>query len=192
MHGEWWLQGGVLSGSTGWRSTALHAVGLLALCFVVLGSAVVAQEGAATGVPDVFVRLEGQWIGSGVLLGRPAEFAMRWEIGGEGFVHLMFSNAWVSEDGSRTPVLSSAATYLPSGSSALGVWLDDRPQRLTLNATLTDSTVTTTWTAAAEEGRTEYLVRSPEEVVVRDIVYIDGSERTFAEATYRRVPPLSD
>ena len=116
---------------------------------------------------------------------------MRWEIGTEGFVRLVFSNAWVGADGSRTPVLSSEATYFPSGSSALGVWLDDRPQRLTLHATLTDSTVITLWTADAEEGRTEYVVRSAEEVVVRDIVYVDGSERRFAEATYRRAvaPP---
>jgi hypothetical protein len=140
-------------------------------------------------VPTAFAKLEGQWTGSGVLLGRPAEFLMRWEIGREGFVRLIFSNAWVAEDGSRTPVLASEATYLPDDSSALGVWLDDRPQQLTLHAALTDTTVVTNWTAAAEEGRTEYVVRSPDEVVVRDFVYADGSERMFAEATYHRTPP---
>jgi hypothetical protein len=116
---------------------------------------------------------------------------MLWEIGPDRFVRLGFTNAWVGEDGTRTPVLSSEATYLPDGSSALGVWLDDRPQRLTLHATLTDSTVTTNWTADAEEGKTEYIVRSPEEVVVRDVVYVDGSERLFAEAVYRRAPTPS-
>jgi hypothetical protein len=164
---------------------------MLALFFVALGPAAAAQEDFAADLPTVFEKLDGQWTGSGVLLGRPAEFVMRWEIGTGGFVRLIFSNAWVSDDGSRTPVLSSEATYLPSGSSALGVWLDDRPQRLTLHAALTDSTVVTSWKADAEEGRTEYLVRSPEEVVVVDIVYVDGSERRFAEATYRRVPPPS-
>jgi hypothetical protein len=164
--------------------------GMLALFFVALSPAAAAQEDSAGGPATIFAKLEGQWIGSGVLLGRPAEFLMRWEIGTEGFVRLIFSNAWVSEDGSRTPVLSSEATYLPNGSSALGVWLDDRPQQLALHATLTDSTVVTSWTAGAEEGRTEYLARSGE-VVVFDIVYVDGSERRFAEATYRRIPPPS-
>ncbi len=137
----------------------------------------------------VFDRLEGRWVGSGELLGRPAHFVMQWEVGAEGFVRLAFRNAWVGEDGSRTPVLSSEATYLRSGSSAIGVWLDDRPQRLTLQAALTDSTVITNWTADAEEGRTEYVVQSAEEVVVRDFVYAGESERLFAEATYRRSPP---
>ena len=161
---------------------------LLALFFVVPGLAAAGQEGDFGEVPVVFQKLEGHWIGSGVLLGRPASFMMHWEIGIDRFVRLGFSNAWLDEDGIRTPVLSSEATYLPSGSTALGVWLDDRPQRLTLQATLTDSTVTTSWKADAEEGRTEYLVRSPEEVVVRDVVYVDGSERLFAEALYRRAP----
>jgi hypothetical protein len=35
-------------------------------------------------------------------------------------------------------------------------------------------------------GRTEYVVRPPDSVVVRDFVSVDGSERPFAEATYRR------
>ena len=163
--------------------------GLLALHCVALQTAVAAQEGSTGPIPAVFMKLEGQWKGEGNLLGRPAEFVMRWETEPQGFVRLTFSNAWVGKDGSQTPVLSSEATYLPRGSSALGVWLDDRPQRLTLRAALTDSTVITNWTADAEEGRTEYVVRSPEEVVVRDIVYVDGSDRLFAEATYRR--PLS-
>jgi len=163
--------------------------GLLALHFVALGPAVAAQEDHAPQIATVFAKLEGQWIGSGELLGRPAEFLMRWEIGTEGFVRLVFSNAWVSEDGDRMPVLSSEATYFPGESSALGVWLDNRPQRLTLHAALTDSTLIAEWTADAEEGRTEYVVRSPEEVIVRDIVYVDGSERRFADATYRRASP---
>ena len=164
---------------------------MLALFLLTLCPAVAAQEGLAAGAATVFAKLEGQWVGSGVLLGRQAEFQMRWEVKAEGFVRLIFSNGWISEDGSLTPVLTSEATYLPSGSSALGVWLDDRPQQLTLRATLTDSTVVTNWTADAEEGRTEYVVRSPDEVVVFDIVYVDGAERRFAEATYRRVPPPS-
>lgn len=177
---------GRLLGSGDARRTQPRAMGLLALLLALPAGTVVGQERASDEAPVVFERLEGQWVGTGELLGRDAEFTMDWERGAEGFVRLRFSNAWVGEDGTRVPVLSSEATYLPSGTSAVGVWLDDRPQRLTLHATLTDSTVTTNWTAEAEEGRTEYIVRSQEEVVVRDVVYVDGTERLFAEAVYRR------
>lgn len=145
-----------------------------------------AQEAPTSSVPSVFATLQGTWEGSGVLLDRPAEFQMNWEVMGSGFVRLTFSNAWVNEAGNPTPVLSSQAVYYLSGSSAIGVWLDDRPQRLTLEASVTDSSVVTHWTAAAEEGRTEYLIRSLEVVVVRDFVGVDGAERLFAEATFRR------
>ena len=142
-------------------------------------------------VPTVFSALEGEWVGSGTLFDRPAEFTMTWEMVGAGFVRLSFTNALVGEDGSRTPVLSSEATYRQRGSSAIGVWMDSRPQRILLAATLTDSTVTTTWTAEGETGRTEYTVRSPDVAVVRDYVYADEGERLFAEATYARrsIPP---
>lgn len=164
-----------------------RAASLLILCFV-MSPAAAAQEDTSVAVPAVLAKLEGQWVGSGVLLGQPAEFVMRWKTAEEGFVRLFFSNARVTEDETRTPVLSAEATYLPSGSSALGVWLDNRPQRLTLHAALTDSTLTTSWMADTEEGRTEYLVRSRDEVIVRDIVYVNGSERQFAYATYHRDP----
>ena len=177
---------GGLIGSTRCRWAMPRVAGLLVLCIVAMCPPVTAQEDTVSSVPAVFAKLEVQWTGSGVLLGRPAAFAMRWEIGSEGFVRLTFSNAWVGEGGERTPVLSAEATYFPRGSSAPGVWLDDRPQRLELQAALTDSTVITNWTAATEEGRTEYVLRSSDEIVVRDIVYVDGSERLFAEASYTR------
>lgn len=173
--------------SAGYMARA-RVAGLMALLFAALTQVVGAQENASTDLPAVFAQLEGRWVGSGELLGRPAEFLMIWESGTEGFVRLTFSNSWVNEDGTRTPVLSSEATYLPGGSSAIGVWLDDRPQRLTLEATLTDSTLTTNWKAEAEEGRTDYVVRSSGEVLVRDVVYVEGVERRFAVATYQRAP----
>ena len=142
----------------------------------------------SAGLPPVFSNLEGSWEGTGVLLGRPAAFAMSWEVGTAGFVYLTFSNAWVEEDGTSIPVLSARATYLVSDSSALGVWVDDRPQRLTLDAVVTDSSVVTNWIAEAEEGRTEYVVRASTGLVVRDFVTVDGAERPFAEASYRRSP----
>jgi hypothetical protein len=145
-----------------------------------------AGAGTSTPTPTVFAKLAGQWIGTGMLMGRSAEFTMTWQSDVDGFVRLRFTNAWIGENGSRTPVLTSEATYYPAGAAAIGVWLDDRPQRIRLEAVLTDSSVVTTWTADTEAGRTEYIVRAPDSVVVRDFVSVDGSERPFAEATYRR------
>lgn len=157
------------------------------LGFLILPVAVGAQVSQpATDVASVFSALEGAWDGVGTLLGRRAEFDMEWSVGEGGFVHLSFANSWVSEDGSRTPVLRSEASYLVSGSSAQGVWIDTRPQRIQLDAVLTDTSVVTTWTAEAERGRTEYTVRSLDEVYVRDLVEADGEFRLFAEARYRR------
>jgi hypothetical protein len=149
-------------------------------------SLLAAQENRTSAVPSVFSVLEGAWEGRGELLGRSAVFQMRWEIMSAGFIRLTFSNSWVTEDGNTTPVLSSHAVYYLRDSSTVGVWLDDRPQRINLEASVTDSSIVTQWTAKAESGRTEYLIRSPDSVVVHDFVYVNGAERPFAEATYRR------
>jgi hypothetical protein len=148
--------------------------------------------GAAPETSPVIQALQGAWEGTGTLLGRTAEFRMEWNSGAGGFVHLSFSNTWVGEDGDRTPVLRSEATYLVHGSTAEGVWIDTRPQRIRLDAVLTDSSMVTTWTADAERGRTEYVVRSANEAFVRDLVESDGAFRLFAEAQYRRAAPPRD
>jgi hypothetical protein len=158
----------------------------------ILNPALAAQEDLPPGVPAVFSTLQGTWDGSGTLLGRPAHFQMHWEVVGKGFVRLGFSNSWVTEGADDTPVLSSQATYYVEGPSGLGVWIDNRPQRLTLDVAVTDSSVITKWTAEAEVGRTEYVVQSDGEVLVRDFVSTDDVERLFAEAVYRRRTPNMD
>jgi hypothetical protein len=141
---------------------------------------------AQAGPPEVLRALEGTWEGSGTLLGRTGAFTMAWSLAPRGFARLSFTNAWIDDDGATTPVLAAEATYLVRGDSATGVWVDDRPRRITLVAALTDSTVITNWSSETEAGRTEYVVRSPTAAVVRDFVIVDGVERLFAEATYRR------
>ncbi len=151
--------------------------------------AVTAQTDAEDALPAIFSGLSGDWDGSGVLLGRPARFRMQWAPVDGGFVRLSFGNAWVGEDGSETPVLSAEAVYYSRGTSVVGVWVDDRPQRLTLEAEVTESMVVTRWTALEEEGRTEYELISGDSVVVRDFVYVDGAERLFGEGRYGRSTP---
>jgi hypothetical protein len=152
---------------------------------------VVAQDYQDVGPPPIITDLLGEWEGSGTLLGRPAEFRMEWELVEPGFLRLSFTNSWIGADGVSTPVLSAQPTYLLNGPSAIGVWLDDRPQRLTLEARITDSSLVVHWLAEKETGRTEYLVSGPDSVVVRDFVFSEESERMFAEASYRRVTPTA-
>jgi hypothetical protein len=179
----------VLAFSGRLTGTCVVAVGLTTLLSLppLPGSQLAAQQESPGGAPPVFSMLEGTWEGSGELFGRPAAFRMRWEIDAAGFVRLAFSNAFIKEDGSPSPVLAAQATYWVDDASAIGVWIDDRPQRLTLEAVITDSSVVTTWLAESETGRTEYVVHSATSVTVRDFVSGADAERLFAEATYQRV-----
>jgi hypothetical protein len=114
---------------------------------------------------------------------------MEWRVGSGGFVRLSFTNAWVDERGNRTPVLQSEAIYFVRGSAVQGVWIDSRPQRIQLDAFVNDSSLVTTWTAERERGRTEYMVRSSTELLVRDLVEIDGEFQLFGEARYTKRDP---
>lgn len=137
---------------------------------------------------QVFEKLEGDWEGTGTLLGRAAAFRMSWERAGDGFVRLAFENAFVDDQGARTPVLTAEAVYLVRDSTAVGVWIDSRPQRIRLDAEVTATHVLTTWTAESERGRTEYVVEADGGVVVRDYVEATEGLRLFGEARYRRSP----
>lgn len=166
-----------------------HGWGALVAATVVVGAPVVleAQPTGRDAVPAVFDRLEGAWEGTGRLMGRPGAFEMTWEHRGGAFVGLEFRNALVADDGTTTPVLAAQALYRFEGEAGLGAWLDDRPAEITIRVLATDSTVVSEWVAESEEGRTEYLVRSDDEVRVRDWVYTPDGEELFGEAVYRRV-----
>lgn len=45
---------------------------------------------------------------------------------------------------------------------------------------------------AWEQGRTEYIVRSPDSVTVHDFVVVEGTDRLFAEAVYHRAETEPD
>ena len=137
-------------------------------------------------VPAVFEALTGKWAGVGTLMGRAAGFEMEWKIRDGGFVELHFKNAFVDASGAATPVLEARAVYRPSGTTAIGVWIDTRPQRIQLEAEISPSAVITIWTAATERGRTEYRIEDGT-LTVRDYVEADGEMRLFGEARYTRV-----
>ncbi len=144
------------------------------------------QAGDRAAPAPIIDELSGRWEGTGVLLGRPAVFEMSWRPLDDGFVRLSFTNAWVDEQGRRTPVLAAEAVYLFEGDGGVGVWLDDRPRQLTSRATVTDSSLVVHWRAEDEEGWTEYRIESDGTIAVTDTVLVDGEERTFGVATYRR------
>jgi hypothetical protein len=174
--------------STG-RSIGRRAWALLGACVVVVAAEPVrGQSGVdvVEGTPVVVRGLLGGWEGSGELMGRPGAFRMRWEVDDGGFLHLGFDNGWSADDGAVTPVLSARALYRITGVGGTGVWLDSRPQQIRIDVSVTDSSLVSEWTADAEQGRTEYVVHSPDSVTVRDWVYVDGEPRLFGEATYRR------
>ena len=143
------------------------------------------QASDAGDLPPVFAALAGTWSGTGTLMGRAASFEMTWTPRENGFVELRFSNGFVDPSGTVTAVLEARAIYRVSGASAVGVWIDTRPQRIQLEAEITEDAVITTWTAPAERGRTEYRLEGAG-AIVRDFVEVDGALRPFGEATYTR------
>lgn len=134
---------------------------------------------------SVFEGLHGRWFGEGTLMGREATFSMWWTATSR-VANLTFSNAFVNPGGEPVPVLHAAATYLTSPDKPEGFWDDSRGVRITLRWVATDSTLTVTWTAPTETGRTTYTVRGSDSIVVTDEVERDGVLSTFATATYRR------
>ena len=73
----------------------------------------------------------------------PASFEMEWKILDGGFVELNFTNAFVDASGAVAPVLQARALYRPSGTTAIGVWIDTRPQRIQLESEISQSAVIT-------------------------------------------------
>lgn len=133
----------------------------------------------------VFDQLEGAWRGVGSLMGRPAEFSMRWDLS-PGLATLTFSNAFAADDGPATPVLNAAAVYRTAPATPEAVWLDSRGVRVQIRWEATDSVLVSHWTAPTESGRTTYRVISPDEVDVLDEVSSGGALRTFGTARYVR------
>ncbi len=168
-------------------ATKGFAIGCVGAALLVgAGPASAQPEDAGSRVPAVFSVLQGTWSGTGTLMGRPASFEMQWKTLDGGFVELHFTNAFVDASGAVTPVLEARALYRPSGTTAIGVWIDTRPQRVQLESEISQSAVITNWTAATERGRTEYRIEEGG-VTVRDYVEADGEMRLFGEARYTRV-----
>jgi hypothetical protein len=141
--------------------------------------------GAQTG-PVIFQRLHGEWQGTGTLLGRSAQFEMRWD-NGRAFATLIFANAFHDSAGTVTPVLSAGAVYRTSSGSTDAVWFDSRGIRIEIRWEATDSVLVSNWTAPAESGRTTYRVMSADQVEVLDEVRSAAGWRTFGSARYERV-----
>ncbi|MFQ5530827.1 MAG: hypothetical protein ACE5FP_10845 [Gemmatimonadota bacterium] len=130
-----------------------------------------------------FQTVAGSWTGEGELFGQEAEFAMDWQFElGRKFATLDYSIR-----GQRS--MDAVAYYRMSESASLeGVWFDSRGEILHLEATVTDSTLTTIWRSPTEKGRTTYQLQG-ESIHVNDY-YRDGEDwALFGQARYTRDGP---
>ena len=140
---------------------------------------------AGASAQGVLERLEGTWLGTGELLGRPAAFELTWApaLGGR-FVRLELENFFVSDTG-RTPVLE-AVGYYPAAGSGTGTWVDSRGVVFTLDVRTSGDTLRVGWKGLRESGESEYVQTSDSVLVVTDRVRQGGELRVFATSTLKR------
>lgn len=134
---------------------------------------------------DALAQLQGTWQGEGELLGRPAQFRMRWsELADGRYVRLEFENRFASD----AEAALSAVAYYPTGEGqAAGWWFDSRGERLSLQIDAGDSRLAVEWSSPTERGRTIYQP-TQDGVLVVDSVVRGGVLTEFARARYTTQP----
>lgn len=144
----------------------------------------------ATSIAAVLSRLDGDWRGTGTILGQPARVEMRWTSALDGaFQHL----TWVSLIGSDpTPRRFEGQAYYgrtPAGAGR-AVWVDSSGLTRPIQVTLSDDgqALVAAWgTPETEVGETTYRLESPASVLVVDRVRRkDGTWREFGRSTLSR------
>lgn len=136
---------------------------------------------AQNQIPNDFL---GEWQGSGTLMGKDADFEMKWEkVLNDQFLKLTFRNGF--SDGSFS--MKAHGYYkLNDDGSLSGQWFDSRGTSFPLKGTFTSTLFTTEWEDSdVEKGRSEYRILESGEVQVTDFVLRNGSYQKFAEATYQ-------
>jgi hypothetical protein len=123
-----------------------------------------------------------------MLMGRQAAFAMTWTPTDVPGVHtLAFSNAFVAEDGTRTPALGAHALYRAAADGTVsGVWFDTRGVRIELEGVADADRLRIEWAAPSEAGVTVYVWAGEGRVEVVDSVRAEGGMRQFGRAGYTR------
>lgn len=127
----------------------------------------------------------GEWEGKGTLMGNTAEFSMKWEqVLNDQFYMLTFRNSMPNSSFS----MDAHAYYKIEDSGTIsGYWFDSRGISFPLSGNTEDSTITILWgTPEIEQGKTEYVLTSHNEVTVNDFVLRNDEYALFGEATYQR------
>jgi hypothetical protein len=135
----------------------------------------------AVDLVAIFDYLVGAWEGEGLLFGRPATFVMSWAMELEGrFLGLSYEiRGGVS--------MSARAHYrIAEGETLQGVWVDSRGEILELEATATESRLSTVWRSDTETGRTVYQRTGDDSLEVCDYVQDGDGWRLFGTAQYSR------
>jgi len=131
------------------------------------------------GTAAILDHLVGAWEGEGALFGRPASFAMSWGMELDGrFLGLSYEiRGGVS--------MSAQAHYrIADGRTLQGVWVDSRGEILALEATATESNLSTVWRSDTEKGRTVYHRTGDNSLEVCDYVQDGDGWRLFGTAQY--------
>jgi hypothetical protein len=131
--------------------------------------------------PAILDHLAGAWEGEGTLFGRPSTFIMTWapELGGR-FLGLSY------EIHGEFRMSARAHYRIADGPTLRGVWLDSRGEILQLEATATDSDLTTVWRSDTERGRTVYRRTGGDSLEVCDYVQAGDGWRLFGTAHHTR------
>ena len=145
---------------------------------------------ATTSIAGVLSRLDGDWRGTGTILGQPARVEMRWTFALDGaFQHL----TWVSLIGSDpTPRRFEGQAYYGRTAAGAGraVWVDSSGLTRPIQVTPSDDgqALVAAWgTPETEVGETTYRLESPTSVLVVDRVRRkDGTWREFGRSTLSR------
>lgn len=128
---------------------------------------------------------EGDWKGKGLLMGRDANFTMKWEqVLQNKYYKLVFENQFTD----KSFTMNAHGYYRFSNDSTFsGYWLDSRGVSFPLKGSFSKNTLTVFWgSKELEEGKSVYELVSPDSMNVTDFVIRNGDYQQFAEASYTR------
>lgn len=164
--------------TAGTRDGWLRAVVLVAC------SAVSIVAAAAEGWLDSYV---GRWSGPGRFMGKDAQYQIAVEPALDArFVRLSVRYTWREANGSEARFVGEATYPAQTSSAARGAWFDSEGHQYATSAYRDGDAVIVHWGEGELRGRTEYRLRSANELEVTDSFTRGGDWQTFSRARLER------
>lgn len=150
-----------------------------------VGCAVVSIAAAAgEGWLDSYV---GRWSGQGRFMGKDARYQIAVEPAVEArFVRLSVRYTWREENGTEGRFVGEALYPAQSSSAARGAWFDSEGHQYATSAYRDGEVVIVHWGEGEMRGRTEYRLRSANELEVTDSFTRGAEWQTFSRARLER------